>query len=260
MEGVAMNTATQTPTIQLLAADWETTVKSPQLENSVRRWTCHHPVLSAKAASEIIQLIAQPCWSYMKLRDETLSCLLKHGSEQLSQRAVLQSLLPQVIHMVDKSKAPDLDEQAAYVVSVASEQIAHFKRHDITCVHWWLYQTIKRQIQRNALVRRQQQFKEQCLSQNFLDSLEEDSLIFCWQQIPAQSASNSAKIADLINLITTQGEIDRLAAEIIVLTRTEALTVSAMSTATGLAPDTLRKKRLRAEKRLRQKLSRADFA
>lgn len=243
-------TASQTPTIQLLTTHWESVSRSPELNRSIRQWTSSHPELLDKAAAEIIELVAQPCWTYIRARDEVLRCLLRHRNNALSQRVVLQSLLPQVIHITDRLGTGDADEMAAYVVSVASEQIAQFSRPDIVCIHWWLYQSIKRQVERTALSFRRK--KEYCLAPGNDYDAQPD---FCQQA----GSLGGSELDELINLIAERGGIDRRAAEIIVLTRTDTVSVSAMSSALGMAPDTLRKKRLRAENKLRQMLNLVDF-
>ncbi len=245
-------TAIQTPTIQLLTAHWESVAKSPELNHSVRQWTSSHPELLDKATTEIIELVARPCWSYVKVRDEVLRCLLHHRSDALSQRVVLQSLLPQVIHITDRLGTGDPDEMAAYVVSVASEQIARFSRPDVVCIHWWLYRSIKRQVERTTLSFRYRRREEYCLGQSGEYDAQPD---LCQRT----GSVDGGDMDQLIDLISERGGIDRRSAEIIVLTRTDTVSVSAMSQALGMEPDTLRKQRLRAESKLRQKLSLADF-
>lgn len=248
-------TAIQTPTIQLLTAHWESVSKSPELNRSVRQWTSSHPDLLDKATREIIELVARPCWSYVKVRDEVLRCLLRHRTNALSQRVVLQSLLPQVIHIADRLGKGDPDEMVAYVVSVASEQIAQFSRPDIVCIHWWLYQSIKRQVERTTLSFEYHRRDEYCLGQGG-EHAEIGAQSGIYQQASSLGGGN---LDELIALITERGGIGRREAEIIVLTRTDTVSISAMSSALGMAPDTLRKKRLRAETKLRRMLNLADF-
>lgn len=200
-----MSAASKTPTIQLLQADWEITAETSALQDSVRVWTKCHPVLSNTATSEIIELVTRPVWSFITLRDEALSCLLEHCAEKLSQRIVLQSLLPQIIHIINRSWSPDLDEQAAQVVAVAVEKIAHFRRQDVNCVHWWLYKAIKRQIERKELAKRQQQLKEQCLGESEFpdDQLAQTNLpTHLLTTLPDSGTTN---LADLIDLVMQRG-------------------------------------------------------
>ena len=239
-----MSIAQATPTIQLLQDEWQRVSHSEELLASVKKWTYRHPLLAYRSASEIISFVVKPSWNRERKRDEALSCILEHSQEPLSQLTVLQSLLPQVTHLIDKTWTHNADEFAAYVVAMATELIAGWKKRDIICVHWWLYRNIQSRVTQNA-----QTWQKYSRQETQLDD----------QEIPEASSEPGVSLPDLIALVMQQGELDRLTAELVVLTRTGCLTVETISHNTGLKPQTLRRKRLRAEQRLRSRLSLADF-
>ena len=254
-----MSLALQTPTIQLLQRDWNTTLTLPGFSDSISRWTSSNPALAAKTIPEIIQLITQPQPAHQRLRDQALNCLLWHSSNPISQKAVLQSLLPQVIYLIDGNAKPsnlDLDEHAAHVVGLATEQIVHFNRHDVVCVHWWLYTSIRRELIRDVQARRRLLLQEQSASQDYLEACEQERE-HCLLQAPA--GDGSSDLDYLVELIAQVGRLDRQQAEIIVLTRTGTQSITGLAEQTGLSPDTLRKQRLRAENKLRQRADRHDL-
>ena len=253
-----MSLAQHTPTIQLLKRDWNTTLTLPGFSDSISRWTSSHPVLAAKTTAEIVQLITRPQPAHQRLRDQALNCLLWHSSNPVSQKAVLQSLLPQVIRLIDGNSKPpnlDLDEHAAHVVGLATEQIVHFNRHDVVCVHWWLYTSIRRELIRDVQARRRLLLQEQSASQDYLEACEQERE-HCLLQAPGGGSSD---LDYLIELIAQVGRLDRQQAEIIVLTRTGTQSIMGLAEQTGLSPDTLRKQRLRAENKLRQRADRRDL-
>ena len=253
-----MSAAQHTPTIQLLKHDWNTTLALPGFDDSISRWTSSHPLLAAKTTPEIVQLITRPQPAHQQLRDQALNCLLWHSSNPISQKAVLQSLLPQVIYLIDgnaQQPSLDLDEHAAHVVALATEQIVHFSRHDVVCVHWWLYTSIRRELIRDVQSRRRLALQEQSASQGYLEACEREQE-HCLLQSPV---SNSPDLGYLVELVAQVGGLDRQQAEIVVLTRTGTQSITGLAEQTGLSPDTLRKKRLRAETKLRQRADRHDL-
>lgn len=249
-----MSIAAETPTIRYLQDQWQRVADSEELFASVKRWTHHHPLLASRSPGEIVSLVVQPGWDRERKRDEALGCLLQHSHEPLSQLMVIQSLLPQVTHLIDRSWIRDADEFAAYVIAMITEMISGWQKKDIICVHWWLYRNIQtRLLQSKQIWRQFWQYETQMNEAH----IEEEA-----KQIPepAPEPGTSASLPDLISIVMQQGNLDRLTAELVVLTRTGCLTVESMSRTTGLAPQTLRRKRLRAEERLRARLSLADFA
>lgn len=249
-----MSVASETKTIRYLQDEWQRVADSEELFASVKRWTHHHPLLASRSPNEIISLVVQPGWDRERKRDEALGCLLQHSHEPLSQLMVIQSLLPQVTHLIDKSWIHDTDEFAAYVIAMIAEMISGWQKQDIICVHWWLYRNIQTRVLQSRQILRQ--FWQHETQMNDTPIEEKAKLI----PEPAPEPGTSTSLPDLISLVMQQGDLDRLTAELVVLTRTGCLTVESMSRTTGLAPQTLRRKRLRAEKRLRSRLSLADFA
>lgn len=249
-----MSIAAETTTIRYLQNEWQRVADSEELFASVKRWTRRNPLLAHRTPAEIISFVIRPGWARERKRDEALGCLLEHSHEPLSQLMVIQSLLPQVTHLIDRSWIHDADEFAAYVIAIVTEMISGWQKQDIVCVHWWLY----RNIQTRVLQSRQiwLQFWQHEAQMNEA-RIEEEA-----EQIPEPAAEpgTSASLPDLIALVMRQGSLDRLTAELVVLTRTGCLSVETISRTTGLAPQTLRRRRLRAEKRLRARLSLADFA
>lgn len=249
-----MSIASETKTIRYLQDQWQRVADSEELFASVKRWTHHHPLLSHRTPAEIISLVVQPGWDRERKRDEALGCLLQHSHEPLSQLMVIQSLLPQVTHLIDRSWIRDADEFAAYVIAMIAEMISGWQKRDIICVHWWLYRNIQTRVLQSKQI--WQQFWQYETQMNATKIEEEAKLI----PEPAPEPGTSASLPDLISIVMQQGNLDRLTAELVVLTRTGCLTVESMSRTTGLTPQTLRRKRLRAEERLRSRLSLADFA
>ena len=249
-----MSIAAETTTIRYLQDEWQKVADSEELFASVKRWTHRHPLLAHRTPAEIISLVVRPGWHRERKRDEALGCLLEHSHEPLSQLMVIQSLLPQVTHLIDRSWIRDADEFAAYVIAVITEMISDWQRGDIICVHWWLYRNIQTRVLQSTQIWRQFWQHEAQMNET---RIEEEA-----EQIPetAPEPGTSASLPDLISMVMQQGSLDRLTAELVVLTRTGCLTVESMSRTTGLAPQTLRRRRLRAEERLRARLSLADFA
>lgn len=244
-----MSTAATTPTIRLLNMEWRKVADSEELFASIRRWTHRHPLLARRTPAEIVSLVVRPGWDRERRRDEALNCILQHSREPLSQLMVIQSLLPQITHLIDRAPTSDADEFAAQVIAIAAELIASWKRNDIICVHWWLYRNIQARLSRNAHIWRQHSQRETQMKDRV-------------KQIPETAAEpgDAASLPDLIAIVMQQGELDRPTAELVVLTRTGCLSVETISRTTGLKPQTLRRKRLRAEKRLKSRLNPADLA
>ena len=249
-----MSIASETNTIRYLQDQWQRVADSEELFASVRRWTHHHPLLASRSPGEIISLVVQPGWDRERKRDEALGCLLQHSHEPLSQLMVIQSLLPQVTHLIDRSWISDADEFAACIIAMIAEMISSWQKQDIICVHWWLYRNIQTRVLQSKQMWRQ--FWQHETQMNETPMEERAKLI----PEPAPEPGTSTSLPDLISLVMQQGDLDRLTAELVVLTRTGCLTVESMSRTTGLTPQTLRRKRLRAEERLRSRLSLADFA
>lgn len=249
-----MSIASETTTIRYLQNEWQKVADSEELFASVKRWTHGNPLLAHRTPAEIISFVVQPGWQRERKRDEALGCLLEHSHEPLSQLMVIQSLLPQVTHLINRSRIHEADEFAAYVIAIVTEMISSWQKQDIVCVHWWLYRNIQTRV--TQIMQIWQQFWQHETEINETLMEEEPELM----TEPASEPGASASLPDLIALVMQQGSLDRLTAELVVLTRTGCLSVETISRTTGLAPQTLRRRRLRAEKRLRARLSLADFA
>ena len=249
-----MSIAAETTTIRYLQNEWQRVADSEELFASVKRWTHGNPLLAHRTPAEIISFVIRPDWHRERKRDEALGCLLEHSHEPLSQLMVIQSLLPQVTHLINRSRIHEADEFAAYVIAIVTEMLSSWQKQDIVCVHWWLHRDIQTRV--TQIMQIWQQFWQHETEINETLMEEEPELM----TEPASEPGASASLPDLISLVMQQGSLDRLTAELVVLTRTGCLSVETISRTTGLAPQTLRRRRLRAEKRLRARLSLADFA
>ena len=247
-----MSTATATPTIRLLQDEWLRVADSEKLFASIKRWTHQHPLLAHRYPAEIVSIVVRPGWDRDRRRDEALACILEHSREPLSHLITLQSLLPQMTYLIERTPTRNTDEFAAHVIATAAELITNWEKRDIACVHWWLYRNIQTRVAQNTQIWQHHRRVETRIENWIMQKVE---------QIPetGPEPGTASSLLDLIAIVMQQGELDRPTAELVVLTRTESLTIEAISRNTGLKPQTLRRKRLRAEKRLKSRLTLTDF-
>ena len=247
-----MSTATATPTIRLLQDEWLRVADSEKLFASIKRWTHQHPLLAHRSPAEIVSIVVRPGWDRDRRRDEALACILEHSREPLSHLMTLQSLLPQMTYLIERAATRNTDEFAAHVIATAAELITNWKKRDIVCVHWWLYRNIQTRVAQNSQIWQHHRLVETRIENWVMQKVNQMSET-------APEPGTAASLLDLIAIVMQQGELDRPTAELVVLTRTESLTIEAISRNTGLKPQTLRRKRLRAEKRLKSRLTLTDF-
>lgn len=247
-----MSTAATTPTIRLLQDEWLRVVDSEKLFVSIKRWMHQHPLLAHRPPAEIVSTVVRPSWDRDRRRDEALACILEHSREPLSHLITLQSLLPQMTYLIERASTHNTDEFAAHVIATAAELITNWKKRDIICVHWWLYRNIQTRVTQDTRIWQRRRQQEERIENRVKQKV---------NQIPetASEISTTLSLPDLIAIAMQRGELDRLTAELVVLTRTDCLSIETISRTTGLKPQTLRRKRLRAEKRLKSRLTLTDF-
>jgi hypothetical protein len=179
-------------------------------------------------------------------RDQVLSALLEWvPQETLAQRVALQVVLPGLKSFIDGIRGWDLEERAARVVATALDVITWCASEPAgTPPSFRIYTNTRRRVLRAAIRARSEPVV-------FVDSyggLDEAIEV-------SDEPSEEQRFDQLVTWVRQRGQLDADAARLVVMTRAGGFSVDELAAVRSVDPQTLRQRRLRAERRIRQGLS-----
>lgn len=227
--------------IELLDREWVILVESAPAAAALRRWGSEEEALARFGCmAELVSYVE--CRTVgVVARDEVLGSLgARAGGDEMAARVLLQLLLPGAKALVARYRwsAESVEELAAAVVADLYDRIralpAGTRRRCLAPAV--LLDVAKRMQRRVARARRREQVR--------LDDIDPD-------EAPSYEPERAAQeLAELLRWATAHGHLSAAEAELIRLTRVVEVPVAVLSATTGERPQTIRQRRLRAERAL----------
>jgi hypothetical protein len=178
-------------------------------------------------------------------RDKVLTALLDRATnDALARRVALQVVLPGVKSLINGIRGWDVEERAARVVATALDVISWCASEPAgTPPSFRIYTNTRRRVLRSAVRARSEPvvFVD---DYSYLEASNEQS----------DGEPEAQKIDELVEWVRQRARVRDDAARLVVMTRVAGVSVDELAAAQEVDPQTLRQRRLRTERRVRQSL------
>jgi hypothetical protein len=232
--------------IRRLDAEWRVLAQSRRLEERLRTWASSDRRLDFEDGHQLVTVAQRRDVTSWAERDQVLSALLERvPQEALAQRVALQVVLPGLKSLIDGIRGWDAEERAAQVVATALDVISWCASEPAgTPPSFRIYTNTRRRVLRAAIRARSEPVV-------FVDSyggLDEAIEV-------SDEPSEEERLDQLVMWVRQRGQLRTEAARLVVMTRAAGFSIDDLATTDSVDPQTLRQRRLRAERRVRQGLS-----
>ncbi|HLG01204.1 MAG TPA: hypothetical protein VI916_12080 [Acidimicrobiia bacterium] len=223
--------------IDRLEAEWRTLRDAPVMAAALANWRAVDPRLGFGSLPELVTAVE--CRDDEERADGILAALVGlAGGDDCAARVVLQLLLPGCKAMMRGIPRRDADERTAVVAAALFDRIRTYpldrRPHRIAGN---ILMDVRHRLLRWEADRR--------TGHASLDRLPE------WMQPTASPPEQAAEAVALLDWAVRRGHLDRESARLIALTRLGGRSVASVAAAHGLNEQSLRRRRQRAEQRLR---------
>ena len=238
--------AAETELIRRLETEWRVLARSRWLRARLQVWAVDDDRLAFDDGEQLLAAAQSRHASSWAERDQVLAALLNRVPEDaLARRVALQVVLPGVKSLIDGVRGWDVEERAARVVATAVDVLAWCASEPAgTPPSFRVYANTRRRVLRSAVRDRSEPVV-------FVDDY---SHLETGNDKPV-SKDETERFDDLIAWVRRHGRVRDDVARLVVLTRTAGVSVEELAAAQDVDPQTLRQRRLRAERRVRQNLS-----
>jgi hypothetical protein len=238
--------AAETVLIRRLEAEWRVLAPSRWLRDRLRAWAVEDDRLAFDDGDQLMtaaQLRNAASWAQ---RDQVLAALLERADEDaVARRVALQVVLPGVRSLIDGVRGWDVEERAARVVATTVDVLAWCAAEPAgTPPSFRVYANTRRRVLRSALRDRSEPVVF-VGDYTYLETRDD----------PPHGNIDTHGFDDLVEWVKRHGRIREDAARLVVLTRAAGVSVEELASARNVVPQTLRQRRLRAERRVRRGLS-----
>lgn len=232
--------------IRRLDSEWRVLAQSRWLRERVRCWALSDSRLDFADGEELVEAAQRRDVVAWSERDQVLSAILERvPQEALAQRVALQVVLPGLKSLISGIRGWDVEERAARVVATAIDVISWCASEPAgTPPSFRIYTNTRRRVLRTAIRDRSEPvlFVDDYAG---LDEYDEVELLPFEEQ----------RLDRLVAWVQERGRLRPDAARLVVLTRAGGFSVDELAAVESVDPQTLRQRRLRAERRVRQGLS-----
>lgn len=238
--------AADTELIRRLDAEWRVLAQSRWMQERLNMWASSDRRLDFEDGHQLVTAAQRRDVTSWAERDEVLSAVLERvPQEALAQRVALQVVLPGLKSLIDGTRGWDVEERAARVVATAIDVISWCASEPAgTRPSFRIYTNTRRRVLRTAIRDR----SEPVLFVDDYAGLDEGGEV---KALP----SEEQRLDRLVAWVEQRGQIPSHAARLVVLTRAGGFSVDELAAVEKVDPHTLRQRRLRAERRVRQGLS-----
>lgn len=239
-------TAADTELIRRLDAEWRIVSQSPWLRDRLATWSADDDRLAFDNGDHLVAAAQRRDVSSWAERDQVLAALLERATDDaLARRVALQVVLPGLKSLVNGIRGWDAEERAARVVATALDVISWCATEPAgTPPSFRIYANTKRRVLRSAVRARSEPVV-------FVD----DSRRLDVGEESTHGASEEQEVERLVEWVRQRGRVREEAARLVVMTRVAGVSVDELAAAEDVDPQTLRQRRLRAERRVRQGLT-----
>ncbi len=238
--------AAETELIRQLDAEWRVLAPSRMLRDRLRTWAVDDERLAFGDGDQLVAAAQRRDASSWGERDQVLVALLEQATDDtLARRVALQVVLPGLKSLINGVRAWDVEERAARVVATALDVISWCATEPAgTPPSFRIYVNTRRRVLRSAVRARSEPVV-------FVD----DYAHFDVGQEGTEHPNEGQRVEQLVEWVRQHGRLREDAARLVVMTRAAGLSVDELAAAEGMDPQTLRQRRLRAERRVRQSLT-----
>lgn len=238
--------AAETDLIRRLDAEWRVLARSRWLRERLQVWGAEDGRLAFDDGEQLVAAAQSRVASSWAERDRVLAALLERAeTDAVARRVALQVVLPGVKSLIDGVRGWDVEERAARVVATALDVLAWCAAEPArTPPSFRVYVNARRRVLRMAV----------------RDRSEPVVLVGDYSHLDAgpdepESGDESERVEELVEWVRRRARIREDAARLVVLTRAAGVSVEELAAADGVDPQTMRQRRLRAERRVRESLS-----
>lgn len=237
--------ASRTELIRRLDAEWRVLAGSRLMRTRLRSWAVDDHRLSFDDGDRLLSAAQSRNVTSWAKRDEVLSAVLERAiHDSVACRVALQVVLPGLKSLINGIRCWDVEERAARVVATALDVILWCATEPAgTPPSFRIYTNTRRRVLRSVVRERSEPvvFVEDYSHHESGDS-------------ELDSKPRAQQINDLVEWVGHHGQVREDAARLVVVTRVAGVTVDELASFQGVDPQTLRQRRLRTERRVRQSL------
>ena len=237
--------AAETELIRRLETEWRVLARSRWLRDRFQTWGAEDKRLAFDDGEQLVAAAQSRNVSSWAERDQVLAALLDRADEDaLARRVAFQVVLPGVKSLIDGVRGWDVEERAARVVATAVDVLAWCAAEPAgTPPSFRVYANTRRRVLRSAVRDRSEPVV-------FVD----DYSHFDTGTDTPDGKEETERFDDLVEWVRRHGRVGENAARLVVMTRAGGVSVEKLAAAQGVDPQTLRQRRLRTERRVRQSL------
>ena len=238
--------ASQTELVRRLDAEWQVLAGSRLLRDRLQSWAADDERLAFEDGDQLVAAAQRRDAAGWAERERVLAALLERSvDDALARRVALQVVLPGVKSLINGIRGWDAEERAARVVATALDVISWCATEPAgTPPSFRIYTNTRRRVLRSAVRARSEPvvFVGNCA--RFEECDEEAN----WKPAIQQ-------IDELVEWVRERARVRDDAARLVVMTRVAGVTVNELAAAQDVDPQTLRQRRLRTERRVRQSMA-----
>ena len=238
--------AAETELLRRLEAEWRVLARSRWLRERLQDWAAGDERLAFDDGEQLMAAAQRRNALSWAERDQVLAALLERANvDALARRVALQVVLPGVKSLIDGVRGWDVEERAARVVATAVDVLAWCAAEPAgTPPSFRVYANTRRRVLRSAVRDRSEPVV-------FVDDY---SHLDIRTDTPV-GKDETERFDALVEWVRRRGRVREDAARLVVMTRAGGVSVEELAAAQGVDPQTMRQRRLRAERRVRQSLS-----
>lgn len=238
--------ASQTELIRRLDAEWRLLAGSRLLRDRLQSWGADDRRLAFDDGDQLVAAAQCRDAASWAERDQVLAALLDRATnDALARRVALHVVLPGVKSLINGIRGWDVEERAARVVATALDVISWCATEPAgTPPSFRIYANTRRRVLRSAIRTRSEPVV-------FVD----DYRYLDVSDQRTNGPSEEQEVEQLVEWVRQRGRVREEEARLVVMTRVAGVSVDQLAAADDVDPQTLRQRRLRAERRVRQGLT-----
>jgi len=232
--------------VRRIDAEWQVLAPSRLLRDRLLAWGAEDLRLAFEDGDQLVAAAQRRDVSSWAERDQVLAALLERASDDaLAKRVALQVVLPGLKSLINGIRCWDVEERAARVVATAWDVISWCATEPAgTPPSFRIYANTRRRVLRSAVRDR----SEPVVFVDDYSGLDAGT-------DTTEDMTEAQRFDQLVEWVRQRGRVREDAARLVVLTRAADVSVDELAATEDMDPQTLRQRRLRAERRVRQSLT-----